>query len=150
MDTRVKPFAYRLSALLKKDRWEGQILGVETGRARSVMEESRKRLQEALDDIARTETELREMWLLQQPVSPERRQILDLFLRHQYAVAALRQKDSTSAEGVYAQVLKQLQSKHKSIKAMESHEQRKRVEHDDWQAREAFKAQDDSWLLRKR
>ena len=150
MDTRVKPFTYRLSALLKRDRWEGQILGVETGRAYKVVEESRKRLQEALDDIVRTETELRDLWHSQQTISQERRQILDLFLRHQYAVAALRQQDSTSAEGVYVQVLNQLQAKHKSIKAMESHEQRRRLEHDGRQARDAFKAQDDSWLLRKR
>ena len=39
-----------------------------------------------------------------------------------------------SAEGVYAQVLQQLESKHRSIKAMENHEQRKRHEHDSGQA----------------
>lgn len=150
MDTHLKPFIYRLAAVLKKDRWDGQVLGAEAGRARLVVEESRKREQEALDGVAQTEGELRELCRSQQPIPLERRRILDLFLRHQRAVAAMRQRERASAEGVLAQVLQQLQSKHQSIKAMEHHEDRKRQQHDGQQMRAAFKAHDDSWLVRKR
>ena len=150
MDARARPFAYRLAAVLKKDRWEGRVLGVEAGQARRVVEQSRQHEQEALDGIAQTETELRELFRSEQRVSLERRRILDLFLRHQHALADERQHDRARAERVYAQVLQQLESKHKAIKTMERHEQRKRVEHDSGQVRQALKAHDDSWLLRKR
>jgi hypothetical protein len=150
MDQRIKPFAYRPAALLKKDRWEGQVLGAEAGRARRVVEESVRREQEVLDGVARTEAELRELHAADRSIPLERRRILDLFLRHQHAVAALRQRDRATAEGVYAQVLQQLESKHRGIKAMENHEQRKRHEHEGEQTRAAFKAHDDAWLLRRR
>jgi hypothetical protein len=145
-----KPFAYRPAALLKKDRWEGQVLGAEAGRARCVVEETRRREQESLDGVARTEAELRELYSAERSIPIDRQRILGLFLRHQHAVATVRQNDRASAEGVYAQVLQQLESKHRSIKAMENHEQRKRHEHDSGQARAVFKAQDDAWLLRRR
>ncbi len=150
MDERIRPFEYRPAAVLKRDRWEGQVLGAEAGRARRVVEESLKREQEALAGVARTEAELRELHATDRSISLERRRILDLFLRHQHAVAAVRQHDRASAEGVYAQVLQQLESKHRGIKAMENHEQRKRHEHVSEQARAVFKAQDDAWLLRRR
>jgi hypothetical protein len=73
-----------------------------------------------------------------------------LFLRHQYAVAAVRHKDAMSSEALYAQVMAQLLSKHKTIKAMENHRERKRREHDVKEIRQALKARDDFWLLRRR
>lgn len=150
MDLRVKPFSYPLAAMLKKDRWEGQVLGAEAGVARRVVDECRKREQETLDLIASLEAELRGLCGDGQPIPLERRRILDLFLRHQYGVAALRRQEHAQAESVHAQVLQQLQAKHRSIKTMEQHQQRKRDEHDEAQTRAQLKAQDDSWLLRKR
>jgi hypothetical protein len=150
MNERIKPFAYRPAAVLKKDRWEGQVLGAEAGRARRVVEESRRREQEALDGVAQTEAELRDLYRTDRSLSLEWRRILDLFPSHQHAVAAIRQRDRASAEGVYAQVLQQLETKHRGIKAMENHEQRKRHEHEDGETRAAFKLQDDAWLLRRR
>ena len=87
------------------------MLGAEAARARLRGRRSRRREQEALEGVARTEAELRELYGHDQSIPLERRRILDLFLRHQHAVAALRQHDRASAEGVYAQVLQQLESK---------------------------------------
>lgn len=150
MDERTKPFNYRLAAVLKKDRWEGQVLGAEASRARRVMEETRRRHREALDGIAKTEVELRELCQSEQPIPLERRRILDLFLRHQHAVAAVRQQDTANAETVYGQVMTQLESKHKAIKALENHQDRKRRAHDVEQTRQLLKAHDELWLISKR
>jgi len=150
MDERVKPFSYRLAAVLKKDRWEGQALGAEASRARVLVEEARRRHREALDDIAQTERELRELCQSEQLIPLERRRILDLFLRHQHAVAAVRQQDSAKAETLYGQVMSQLESKHKAIKALENHQDRQRHAHDVQQTRQSLKASDDLWLLGRR
>lgn len=150
MDARVKPFSYRLAAVLKKDRWEGQVLGAEASRARLVVEETRKRHREALDGIATTEAELRELCQSEQQIPLERRRILDLFLRHQHAVAAIRQQDTARAETLYGQVMTQLESKHKAIKALENHQDRKRQVHDVQQTRQSLTAHDELWLLGKR
>jgi hypothetical protein len=146
----VRIFRYRLAAALRKESWEGAILGIEVTRARKVFEEKQKRHDEVLGIIARTEADLRELYLEDQQIPLERRRILELFLRHQHAVAKLRQQEAAQAEAVYGQAMAQLQSKRRAIRAMENHRERRRREHNASEIRIAIKAQDDLWLLRRR
>ena len=149
MDEKRRPFAYRLHAVLRKDRWEGEVLGAEASRALQLLEECRRREQETLASVARVEAELREQAGERQSIPLARRRILQLFLREQYVLAETRERERTKAEGLHAQVMQQLETKRRSIKALERHEERKRLEHDNEQARAAIKASDDAWLMRR-
>jgi hypothetical protein len=149
MDERHRPFAYRLAAVLRKDRWEGEVLGAEATRALRLVEECQRRQEETLARVAQAETELRELCGERQSIPLDRRRILHLFLRDQYALAEARALEHAKADGLYAQVLHQLASKRRSIQALEHHEERQRQAHAGEQARAAFKANDAAWLVRR-
>lgn len=150
MDDRAAPFEHRLGALLRKESWEGEVLGLEVARAREALHECQRRQREATDLVERLQGERRAAAAEGMQLSLERCRVIDLYLRHQHEVAAARQQESARAERMLEQALQQLEHKRRSIRMLEVHEERARDEHQREHQRRQLKAHDDAWLMRQR
>jgi hypothetical protein len=142
-------FKYRLLPLLKLDRFEGEALGHEARRAYKVLEEKARLLERAHTVIKEAEAALRDLYLQEQSIHLDKREVLQTFLRYQHDVAAACEKDATKANAVYEDILGQLEKKRLAIRTLEKHEERKRREHDAVERRADAKQADEAWLHRR-
>lgn len=149
MDRRETPFKYRLSSLLKLDTWEGRLLGVELRRARAVLEERKRLLDEALQRIAAAEDQMRDMHRADAPLSLAKRQLLSTYLQAQYGEAQARGDAVAQAERLFDQIMTQRQAKQQRIRALENHADRERRAHVVEQLRADARESDDRWLNRR-
>lgn len=149
MNTRKARLRHPLDALLKQRQWEREALGLEAARARRIWEERHGAHQAVLDLITGAQSQLREVYQSPAGISLERRQILDVFLKHQYEVARQREQAAASAQDVYTQVMAQLEASRVAVKVLEKHEERSMRAHDERERRLEFRTADDMWLLRR-
>ena len=142
-------FKFRLLPLLKKDRFEGQLLGAEARRAGQVLKENEQRHQAALGRVSETEAALRDSCRQEQSIELGQREILYAYLRYSHGVAEDCRKDATEARSVYEDVLNKLETKRKAIRTLEKQRDRKRREHDAEERRLDSKQADEAWLQRR-
>lgn len=144
-----QPFKYKLDPILRRERWDGEVLGAEAARARAVEEDKRRLLDQVAASIRAAEAELRALHRANEPIPLERRQLLTAFLQHQHVQAALRAQELAQAEQIHREALAALQAKRRSTRALENHRDRRKSEHDVEQTRQSLKRADESWLLRR-
>lgn len=149
MDTRQAGSRHALDALLKQRQWERDALALEAVRARRIWEERNGAHQAVLDVIAGAEAQLRRLYEAPAGIALERRHILEVFLKHQHEVAHERQQAATSAQTLYAQVMRQLDGSRLAVKVLEKHGERSMHAHDQHERRRELRAADDMWLLRR-
>ena len=142
-------FKFRLLSLLKKDRFEGEVLGAEAKRAGLLLEEQEQRHQAALGRISQTESALRDLSQQEQRISMGQREILYTYLRYSHGVAETCKKDATKARADYEDVLGRLETKRQAIRTLEKQQDRKRREHDTEERRLDSKQADEAWLQRR-
>src|SRR5262245_51105956 len=142
-------FKFRLMPLLKRDRFESQVLGVEAKRASLTLEENEQRHKAALGLISQAETALRDLCRREQAISLGQREILHTYLRYSHGVADACQKDATKARVAYEEVLGQLETKRQAVRTLEKQQDRKRREHDAEERRSDSKQADEAWLHRR-
>src|SRR4029450_6560547 len=115
-------FKFRWMPLLKRDRFESQILSVEAKRASLTLEENEQRHQAALGVISQAETALRALCQQEQSIPLGQREILHTYLRYSHGVADACQKDTTKARTAYEQAWGQLETKRLAVRTLEKQE----------------------------
>jgi hypothetical protein len=148
MDRRPAPFKYRLASVLKLDQWEGRVLGAELARARSLVDERRKRVNEVLQRIEQAQIAMRELHQANTMIPIERRRLLAAYLEEQYGAATSSKRELAQAEQLFEQIMVQRQAKQRRIRAMEQQEERERADHDAEQTRLGLRDADELWLTR--
>jgi hypothetical protein len=143
-------FKYRLQPLLKLDRLEGEALGREVRRALQALEEKVRHYGRAREVVKEAEAALRDLYLHDQSIQLDKREVLQTFLRYQHGVAEACEKEATQANTVYEEILGQLETKRLAIRTLEKHEARKRREHDVVERRHDAKQADEAWLQRRK
>ena len=138
-----------LDALLKQRRWEREDLSLEAARARRIWEDRSAEHQAVLEVIARTESQLRELYEARVGFAPERRSILEVFLKHQHEIAGERRQAVAWAHKLYGQVMAQLEVSRVAVKVLEKHAERTKRTQDDRERRSELRTADDMWLLRR-
>jgi hypothetical protein len=138
-----------LGALLKHRQWERDALALEAAQAQRIWEDRDRAHQAVLTTIAGTESRLRELYSVPSGFSPERRRVLEVYLKDQYQVAQARQQAAASAQALHAQVLAQLERSRVAVKILERYGERKVTAQEQRERSAQLRAADDMWLLRR-
>ena len=150
MDQPLKPFTYRLASLLRRDRWERDLVGGELQRAQVLVEQSLQRWQAAALQVSAAEAQMRELHAQDRPIALESRRLLYDFLTDAHVTMAARLDELKHAHGLLEQLRSQLEVKRVAVRTLEKHRDRQQLGHDLDQSRRAQRSADESWLTRER
>lgn len=144
----MKRFVFSLESLLQKHAWESDVFRMEKSNATRAVDAKRHELKiietrivEFQQEISRTAQEDAELNLA-------RRQVIELYLRHQQTVAIEAQKALKQAQGVEEQITELLTTSLQQLKTLEKLKSNAKQEHHHQQLRAEQIEADDHWLAR--
>jgi hypothetical protein len=150
MSTATAVKRYPLAALLKTYEWEERVLADELTRARDALGEQQRAHRDILRRISDAQMRLRELCRPNASFLPTQREIMTLYLGEQQQQAVDGERAVVRAQRICDEVLANMEAKRRQIKMLERHRERRQRQKENQQAREAFRAADELWILGRR